>query len=147
MTKQQEQWLNLGASHAAILLNEKASYYAAIDGLMFYYARKAVVMHGGKASIAGRAVQVTGSILAGRLRSAGQLELTQAAQQECERWATLLALNGAKYQEALFVFSRALMVTAIEQCQGNHCEAARRLKVHRNTTWKVPRRPRARRAA
>jgi predicted DNA-binding protein (UPF0251 family) len=135
MTKQHERWLELGTEHAAILLNQKSSYF-----------RKALAMYGGKAAKAGRALEVSADIIRRNLKRAnraGLASLTSAAQLECERWATLLAVNGARYREALFVFNRSLFMTAIAQADGNHCEAARRLKIHRNTIWRIPKSPRA----
>jgi hypothetical protein len=126
MTKQHERWLELGTEHAAILLNQKSSYAAAIDALTFYYFRKALAMYGGEAAKAGRALEVSADIIRRNLKRAnraGLASLTSAAQLECERWATLLAVNGARYREALFVFNRSLFMTAIAQADGNHCKA------------------------
>lgn len=143
MTKQHKLWLEQGAGHAAILLNEKSTYANAIDGLMFFYARKAVVMHGGTIAAASRAVRVDDVSLARRVRIVRErgMQLTTPAQLECERWATMLAMNGASYLDALFIFARSLLETAIAQSDGNRCEAARRLGVHRNTVWRIPKVP------
>lgn len=143
MTKKHEQWLKQGAEHAARILQEQPTYASANEGLMFYYARKVIVLHGGNAYEAGQVVGVDDAVLKSRIREVQSrgMKLSPTAQQECETWATLLAMEGATYREAVFIFTRSLMEVAIEQAGGNRCEAARRLKVHRNTAWRIPDKP------
>lgn len=117
---------------------ENASYENMRKALAFYYARKLFVLFSGStvkaAAIAGVSRQsfrrlMLDTVAATRIRG---------IENYAEQWGSWMAKEGASYRECLFVFSASLLRSAISRCNGNRRQAARMLKAHRNSMFKIP---------
>ena len=140
-----EAWLEVGRVFAERMIAERFTYADARATLQFYFTRKAVELAKGSYVDAASTIEVRPETarrfvasIAGRVKGSG---LRPDTQRQAELWASSLAIAGAKYREALFVWSRCLLLAAIEACKGNRLAASRLLAVHRNTMWRIPSSP------
>lgn len=135
-----EPWLLDGRIHAELMLSHSPSYADCMRALRFYFARKALEISHGKyvqmASMLG-----ISSAVGHRLVSPATWTMDLSCQRQAEAWASSLAIQRLRYREALFVWSRCLLLEAINRSNGNHLAASRALKVHRNVMWRIPSSP------
>jgi DNA-binding NtrC family response regulator len=138
--EQHQAWLQVGRRSADVMLRERTPYIDGVSTLTFFYARKMVALCNGNLKEAGRAAGVAGNTMgvAVRLRA---VRMNEAAEREAEQWGTHMAIDGATYREAVFVFGRALLEQALERSGGSRSEAARQLNVHRNVFSRMPDEP------
>ena len=137
-----EAWLEAGRVFAERMIAAKCTYADARAALQFYFTRKAVELakgtYVGAALSIGVRPETARRFIAWRVGGSG---LRPEDWCQAELWASSLAIAGAKYREALFIWSRCLLLAAIEACKGNRLAASRLLAVHRNTMWRVPSSP------
>ena len=142
-----EPWLKQGVFNAHLLLECGATYKVSLRALRFYFVRVALVRGSGKFVPTAAALGIT----PGSLRiiakpvvlRPGEVALEPSAKVDAEQWATHLATEDAtlKYREALFIWTRSLLLAAIDRAGGNRMAASRILRVHRNVLWRVPSSP------
>jgi DNA-binding NtrC family response regulator len=136
-----KRWLDDARPRAMTMVVLGVSYRDAIAQLMFFYTRSLIAIHGQRDK-ATAVMQVQRDVVC-KYSKPPKNDLTAAALAAADSWASELANAGATFREAFFVFKRVLMESAIERAEGNRAEAARMLKVHRNTMWgSIPRSPR-----
>jgi hypothetical protein len=138
-----EPWLKQGEYYAHRMLECGATYKVSLRALRFYFVRVALVRGSGKFVPTAAAL----GIAPGSLRiiakpvvlRPGNIDLTFPAKLQAERWA--ISMEKLKYREALFIWSRSLLLAAINRAGGNRMAASRILGVHRNVLWRVPSSP------
>jgi hypothetical protein len=139
--------LKQGEYYAHLMLECGATYKVSLRALRFYFVRVALVRGSGKFVPTAAALGTSPGSLRIMAKPVvlrpGEIALTSSAKINAERWATHLATEDAtlKYREALFIWSRSLLLAAIDRAKGNRMEASRKLKVHRNVLWRVPSSP------
>jgi hypothetical protein len=116
------------------LIRAGVGYKGAIAVLAFYYCRKQIALHYGSMTDAAAAAGMTWHCMRDRIDARAASGPASLPGGTIEAWAAQLAADGLNYREATFIFKRTLLLTAIAIYGGNRVEAARRLKVHRNTT-------------
>ena len=163
-----EPWLKQGEYYAHLMLECGATYKVSLRALRFYFVRVALVRGSGKFVPTAAALGITpGSLRIIAKTRLGDLDLSsnglgagiqcdfsrpqhswvglvcETAKVAAEQWATHLATEDAtlKYREALFIWTRSLLLAAINRAGGNRMAASRILGVHRNVLWRVPSSP------
>jgi hypothetical protein len=133
-------WLDEGRIHAEMMLAAGATYGDSLRALRFYFGRKVLALSHGRYSVMADTLSISGHT-AHRMCRLEKFTLQEPAQRQAEIWASSLAVQGAKYSEVSFVWTRALLLAAICRNQGNRGAASRDLKLHRNMLWRIPSAP------